>query len=1233
MTAVNPRTCFIAFYSYKGGVGRTLALANCARALAAGGRRVAVLDLDLEAPGLEHFDTLRPRDEPRRRGADRRPPLSGFAEYIAACRDAGPPEHLADYCHRCAGLPDDKDDGEVWLMPAGRRGSPAYQAVLALDWERFYREEDGYRLVENLRGHLVEELKPDYVLLDARTGLTELGGIATHQLADLVVLLFNLNRQNIEGIRWVHDSLRRVPRSPRLLLAASPIPAMPAGKGSPFEERMRYVRTHLTSARNADRPIVIPYQPVLAWEERILVDSRDDPFDYDVPYRRLLKLILETLDAPEVYLDRAMREWRDDEVKSALETLDQGVAANPDAPEVWRAKFDFLLAEEAKTNSPAARFQIRQQLEEARTRLADLGFSSQLGGPVVDLSRLPAGAPDFCGRGPELAFLDTAWSGDDAAADVHIVVLVAPGGVGKTALVKRWLDQLKADGWRGAAQVFGWSFHSQGADDDRQPTEDRFLGEALAWLAIEHDPAASSREQGRLLAGAVAARRTLLVLDGLEPLQYPPGPLAGQLRAPGLKALLTRLAGSGQPGLTILTSREPLADLAEYERSPAYPQGSVLTRNLGNLSDNDGAQLLHRLGCVRAGAAAIGSQDAELCAATREVRGHALTLNLLGRYLAQAEQGNIRRRDTVNLMDAADSQGGHVARVLATYETWFARVGRTVELAVLRLFGLFDRPADAGCLQVLRQAPPITGLTEPLMDLTQARWNLALSRLVECGLIEQPGRAGALDAHPLVREYLGRRLRATDPDAWREGHRRLYDYLKASVPHRPDGLAGLQALYQAVMHGCLAGLQQEAWDQVYRDRILRGTGDDGFYSTKILGAFGADLGAVACFFDEPWGRVSATLTEPDQNGLLNLAAVDLRALGRLSEALEPMRAGLDGAVRLEDWENAAIRAGNLCELDLTLGLVSDALADAGRSVEYADRSGDASQRMGGRAALADALHQQGERGLALGRFREAESIQAGSQPQYPLLYSLPGYQYCDLLLAEPERAAWRGLLARPVADVRLGSVGPALSAETVDWAAEERLTNLPAEPGAPLGIVFWPNLRAQCESVAGRAVQALERVKSQRRLLDTALDHLTLGRVALFLALLDPAGPTRPALDRAARELADALEGLRAAGQQQYVPLGLLHRALLHTLLQSPAAARTDLDESWMIASRGGMVLLMADCRLHRARLFKDRAELAGARTLIDQCGYGRRREELTDAERAATAWGNDQAGAPTVIP
>ena len=298
---------------------------------------------------------------------------------------------------------------------------------------------------------------------------------------------------------------------------------------------------------------------------------------------------------------------------------------------------------------------------------------------------------------------------------------------------------------------------------------------------------------------------------------------------------------------------------------------------------------------------------------------------------------------------------------------------------------------------------------------------------------------------------------------------------------------------------------QEAFAEVYRDRILRGTENDGFYSWRKLRAFGANLGALACLFIEPWRRPAPALSESDQAWLLNETAIQLRALGRLAEALEPMQAGAELYVKREEWENAALVFSNLSELQLGLGRVRKAVADARRSVEHADRSGNAATCILTRTTLADTLHQQGETGEALAAFAEAERMQAQWQPQYPLLYSLRGFLYCNLLLAEAERAAWS----------RQGGLG-----EGGPW---EGVGEAGADPGRA----------AACDEVARRAGQALKIAEDNSlSLLTIALDHLTLARCALYQDRLQGRPPGPEARDQTER----ALDRLRAAGRQDYTP-------------------------------------------------------------------------------------------------
>ncbi len=396
----------------------------------------------------------------------------------------------------------------------------------------------------------------------------------------------------------------------------------------------------------------------------------------------------------------------------------------------------------------------------------------------------------------------------------------------------------------------------------------------------------------------------------------------------------------------------------------------------------------------------------------------------------------------------------------------------------------------------MRALAPYSGNASLPTSISEEDWNSALTELAELGLISLDSGPG-VDAHPLVREYFGRQIRKQAPDAWRAAHRRLYEHLCEKTEHHPDTIPGLQPLYQAVAHGCQAGLQQEACDSVYIDRILRGMGNDGFYSSRKLGAIGADLGAVACFFERPWSRLSENLSPPARAWLLNQAAFSLRALGRLTEAVEPMRAGAEMCIEREDWIRAAGVASNLSELELTLGDVSAAVTDGRQSVTFADRSGDAFLRMGSRTTHADALHQAGRREESLRLFREAEQIQAELQPEYPRFYSVRGFRYCDLLAADAQRTSWR---------VFLLSGG---SAEAHDPGGRET---------PPEAVSAGP---ADLEACAAACDEIAERGSMQLYLADV---HLTRARLFRDRTALETARHLidRHAYARRAEELADA---------------------------------------------------------------------------------------------------------------
>jgi hypothetical protein len=603
---------------------------------------------------------------------------------------------------------------------------------------------------------------------------------------------------------------------------------------------------------------------------------------------------------------------------------------------LWQRKLKFLQTEEAKASDAAQRFQLQQDIAEARSKLREFDATDRIEAPRVPPppSKLTRVGDLLLGRNAELARLDAAW----ASPESHVLTIVAWGGVGKTALVATWAAGLAAREYDGA-RYFDWSFFSQGSHAQTAASGDQFIARALAYFgdAAMAQSAASPWDKGARLAQLVVAERTLLVLDGLEPLQHPPGPLAGELRDPAVAALLRGLA-QRNPGLCVVTTRERVADLAPFRGSTA-PELA-----LHHLTIPAGVELLRTL--------SVRGTAAECEQLVRDVDGHALTLNLVGRYLVRAHRGDIRRRDRVRFERAdAEVQGGHAFKAMAAYERWLGSGGEegARQLAALRLLGLFDRPADSASLAALRAEPAIAGLTEPIAGIDEERWNLTVASLADLGLVSMHGDAttlgdptAVLEAHPLIREYFAARVRALNPDGWRAAHGRLYEHLTRSTEHRPGTLEGLQPLYHAVAHGCLAGRHQEACDDVYYDRIRH---KSEHFNTKKLGAYGANLAALATFFEHPWQRPSSAISENDQVWLLSVTSFSLRALGRLTEAREPMQVALGGYITREHWEHAAVAAGNLSDLELLLGEVDSARGHANEAVAHADLSKDGFQKI------------------------------------------------------------------------------------------------------------------------------------------------------------------------------------------------------------------------------------------------------------------------------------------------
>ncbi|MCP4692729.1 MAG: hypothetical protein GY859_32105, partial [Desulfobacterales bacterium] len=213
--------------------------------------------------------------------------------------------------------------------------------------------------------------------------------------------------------------------------------------------------------------------------------------------------------------------------------------------------------------------------------------------------------------------------------------------------------------------------------------------------------------------------------------------------------------------------------------------------------------------------------DEELENATREFGRHALALNLLARYLRGIKGHHISSAGDIPALDIAEEKGMHPRRIMEAFEI---RFGKGSEMDVLRMLGLFDRPAGKGAIDAIQAGDAISGLTERIHDLRESDWLRLLEKLRATGLLARKSdhRPDTLDCHPLVREHFGQKLRDHHPEAWKEAHGRLYEYYK-NLPEKelPDTLEEMEPLFAAVAHGCQAGRHQEALHDVFWERIRR----------------------------------------------------------------------------------------------------------------------------------------------------------------------------------------------------------------------------------------------------------------------------------------------------------------------------------------------------------------------------------------------------------------------------
>ncbi|MBD9701472.1 FxSxx-COOH system tetratricopeptide repeat protein [Streptomyces caniscabiei] len=286
MTAQGGR--IITFYSYKGGTGRTMALANTAWILASNGKRVLTVDWDLEAPGLHRF--FSPFLDPNALAA-----TSGvidiITEYCWAATTGGPrsgPWHL-DYARvedHAVSLTTEQHglsfphEGSLDFLSAGRQNREYTATVSSFEWDNFYERLGGGLFLDALRDDM--RAKYDYVLIDSRTGLTDNADICTIQMPDVVVTCFTLSGQALDGAAAVARNVEEGYRKRRIRVLPVPM-RVDEGEKQKVEAgralaRLQFEGLPKTLSGENRTPeqldaywgaVEIPYRPFYAYEETL----------------------------------------------------------------------------------------------------------------------------------------------------------------------------------------------------------------------------------------------------------------------------------------------------------------------------------------------------------------------------------------------------------------------------------------------------------------------------------------------------------------------------------------------------------------------------------------------------------------------------------------------------------------------------------------------------------------------------------------------------------------------------------------------------------------------------------------------------------------------------------------------------------------------------------------------------------------------------------------------------
>jgi len=558
----------------------------------------------------------------------------------------------------------------------------------------------------------------------------------------------------------------------------------------------------------------------------------------------------------------------------------------------------------------------------------------------------------FTGRVEELARLDR-WATDPG---VGVVGVTAWGGAGKTALVTRWVQQGGASRRAGVRGVFGWSFYAD-------PSAEHWAATLLEWAGQQFGIKVAATRSASAVLGLLQAVPLLLVLDGLEVVQEgPAGDGFGRLLDGTLREVLTGACRTQHPGLVMLTSRFPFADLEGFDGSAAR------MLDVPAFTAVEGSALL----------AATGGDwlpDVERRELVAAVDGHALAVGVLAGALADRPPASDLAALRSELITAARTSA-RVGRVLQFYADRLSEPDRYLVAAV----SLFARPVPVKAVLTVAAHEALSGHL--------ARWNQA--RLVDevrnrLGGLVSLHPDGTLSAHLLVREHfrplvLDASLVAADTV--------LADLPEGQVGTRADALRVVEVIELLLDAG-----QWEAADDMYRGR----SGKPSAWLTLPAARLGQR--ANSTFVATAARRVACAAELTPGRQRFHLANVGLYATnaGDLVSAQEYLSTASFGYRSAGEAPGLSISLQNLAECLGHLGELSPAREAAAEAFICSSRADDRMRVRHLRATLGWLAGVSGDIAEAEEHFTVADQIAVTDDPAGRHVYALSGSMWADWL--------------------------------------------------------------------------------------------------------------------------------------------------------------------------------------------------------------------------------------------